>query len=306
MKLAALLLVLLSWLPAAAQTSVPIVNGSFEINAPTGNYDYQCPPSWTCKAQYQGLENPTNSQIAVIPDGKTVLWLQGGSVTQDLGILPVVSTTYTLKFYVGSQSNFPLPAVYSANLLIGTGPMSNCSAGGTPIAARGVLVQQSLSCTTGPTIPVGGNLTVSLSSGNNQTIFDNITLTSVSAIPPNIVTFRFPVQLTTCTKCDGTDDQGAAGLGLLAGSIVSLSSGTSDLCKGTLNSNAQMSCSSGIDISPPLVPIALTVTSPDGSINYTDSQQVLGLLFIGRGVVNIIGLFDATTLQPRGIRIFTN
>jgi hypothetical protein len=309
MKLPALLLALLSWLPAAAQTSVPIVNGSFELAPPTAPYDYITPlnplPGWTCTTLgYKGRLVPTASQIAAVPDGKVVLWLQSmGACIQDLGAAPAVNKLYTLTFNVGSQSNFPIPTVYSANLLIGTTPITGCSAGGSPIKTPGILVQQSLACTTGATIPTG-NLVVSLSSGANQTIFDNITLTSAPAGPPQFVTFKFGVQLLTCTKCDSSDDNTSPALGLLAGSMVSIGNGNVVLCSANLNSTASMSCSASIDISPPLIPLSLTITSPDGTIGYNDSQQVLGLLFTGRSVVNITGLFDAVSLQPRGMRAF--
>lgn len=147
----------------------------------------------------------------------------------------------------------------------------------------------------------------SLAAGGNGnfTSAAEINVSGTLNSPVNIVTFTFPVQLTTCTKCDGTDDQGAAALGLLAGSSITISSGTSTVCSGVLNANAQMSCSAGIDISPAMIPLSLTVVSGDGSTSYTDSQQILGILFMGRNVINVVALFDSANLQPRGLRVWT-
>jgi len=38
-----------------------------------------------------------------MPDGKTILWLNKGSATQDLGIIPQQKTTYTVTLQVGRR-----------------------------------------------------------------------------------------------------------------------------------------------------------------------------------------------------------
>ena len=188
------------------------------------------------------------------------------------------------NFYVSTDLSQPWTQVNSGTGGCGT---AITSATFTPVVARYVRFQAITSC-----------------NGNWMNVAE-LNVTGVLTVPPNIVTFTFPVQLTTCTKCDGTDDQGAAALGLFAGSKISISSGSSTVCSGVLNANAQMSCSAGIDISPAMIPLSLTVVSGDGSTSYTDSQQILGILFMGRNVINVVALFDATNLQPRGLRVWS-
>lgn len=280
---------------AQAQT---VQNPSFEspvtfttTNA-NGSYEIRTVPGWTGT---WGVWKPNATEYATLPDGTQVLFSASGPETQDLG--PQQAGTYKLTIQQGNRGDGAGNAA-SCTVQLDTTSITTANAD-IPVGTW-----QAVTLSYTPASP-SGDLILSLSASGGQCNFDNVSLAFTPAVLPNIVTIQFPVQLTTCTKCDGTDDQGASALGLLAGSTIALTSDTSSLCKGTLNANAQMVCSSGIDISPALVPLTLTVTSPDGSIGYTDSQQILGLLFTGRGIINIIGLFDSANLQPRGMRVFT-
>jgi hypothetical protein len=287
--------------PLAAQTPVTIVNPSFEDSPPTGTYDYTCPPGWTCTGTAKGRIIPSATPV----DGKLVLWMQNASAVQDLAIAPTVNTTYTLKFSVGSQSNFPVPTIYSANLLIGTTIIPGCSAGGAALTARGTLVQQTLTCTIGSAVPVVGNLFVSLTSGANQTTFDNITLTSVSSIPPNFVTFKFPVHFKTCAICDKTDDS-TSQMGIFSGAVINLSQDGVAICSGTVNTNGDFSCSGPVNVTPAFVNITLGVFDASGNaITPSFTNSVASLLLTGRSSVNVVFRLDSVTFVPRGVDIYS-
>ena len=299
-----LLLALLLPFAASAQT---VQNPSFESavtldqSSPSaGTWGIGSIPNWTGSGTF-GVWKPPASEFTSMCDGSQIAYANGVTLTQDLG--PVQAGTYSFSVCAGNRGDgYNASATYTVSLLVGS--TSLCSQSGSnsgiPSATFKAITQ---SCTvTNQT----GDLIVSLGCAGTQCDFDNVKVTfTPPASPPNIATFTFPVQLTTCTKCDGTDDQGATALGLLAGSKISISSGSSVVCSGVLNANAQMSCSAGIDISPAMVPLSLTVTSGDGSTSYTDSQQILGILFMGRNLINVVALFDATNLQPRGLRVWS-
>jgi len=287
--------------PLMAQTPVTIVNPSFEDSPPTGTYDYLAPPGWTCTGTARGRIVPAATPV----DGKLVLWMQSAGCTQDLAIVPAINTTYTLKFSVGSQSNFPIPTVYSANLLIGTTLIPGCSAGGTALTVRGTLVQQTLSCTIGTAVPVAGNLFVSLTSGANQTIFDNITITSVSSIPPNFATFTFPVRFMLCAKCDKTDDS-TRDMGIFSGAVLNLSQDGAAICSGTVNTNGEFSCSGPVNITPAFVNVTLGVSDASGNaITPSFTNSVSNIMFAGKSSINVVFRLDSVTFVPRGLDIYS-
>jgi hypothetical protein len=293
--------------PLMGQMPIPVTvaNPSFEVATPTGNYDINVPfPGWTCKGLYYGRLNPTATQIPAIPDGKTVLWLQSTGCTQDLGIAAAPNTVYMLKFNVGSQSNFPVPAVYSANLLAGGVLIPGCTAGGDPPTVKGQLVQQRLTCTTG-TVPPTGNLSLSLTSGPNQTIFDNIILTSASSVPPNFVTFQFPVQLFNCTKCDKSDDS-TEQMGIFSGAVIGILQDGQNVCSGSINTNGQFSCSGPVNITPTFINLTISISDSTGKpIAPSFTNSVANILLAGRGIIPIIFRLDIANGVPRGLDIHT-
>lgn len=167
-------LFLIGSLSVRAQTPVSIVNPSFEANPPAGNYNINvCPQAWTCQGQYYGMQNSTPAQVASGIDGKTVAWLQNGSITQDVGP-SAANTSYSVTVMIGSQNGF------YGNYTVS---YAGCSISGATTV--GSLVPITLPCPT-PT----GELIISLTATNGQVLFDNVLLTAQSTVPPiqNIVT----------------------------------------------------------------------------------------------------------------------
>lgn len=239
MRRLALLLLFAS--PLVAQT---VTNGSFEASPPTGNYDYRCPQGWTCKGQYWGMQNPTVAQLPVVPDGKTVLWMQGATATQDLG--PSDTTkNYTLTYFVGSQSSFPAPKSYSVSLGI------PCTTSGAGPTTAGVMVQQTLTCTG------TGELLLTLTAGGSQAMFDNVVLTSTPTGPPQLinVTINAAGLFWCAAKCDGTDNTPIAGSVLISQQKTSAAFG--------INPDGSVSVNGAIDVS--VNPVTFTFTLLDAN-----------------------------------------
>lgn len=191
-KVKYLIALLLFASPAFAQT---VTNPSFEANPPTGNYNiYVCPQAWTCVAQYYGMQNSTPAQVASGINGNTVAWVQGGSITQDIGPA-VAATNYSLTVSVGSQVGF------YGNYTISYG---GCTVSGTTTV--GSLVPVTLPCPA-PT----GELIISLATTSGQVLFDNVTLTSTPSVILAPVTLNLTTKIVFCVTCDRTDDTPAQG-----------------------------------------------------------------------------------------------
>src|SRR5258707_639812 len=117
-----LAIILIAALPAHAQT---IQNPSFETAAPLiseshGPYSLSI-PGWTCSGQC-GVWQPASIEFAALPDGKQVAWSNGGTISQDLGVVPQASTAYTLKVFVSHRSDDYVnsSATYTLSLNAGT------------------------------------------------------------------------------------------------------------------------------------------------------------------------------------------
>jgi hypothetical protein len=286
------LLLLLCAFGAKAQT---VTNGSFESPAPVSNYNYSCPTGWTCAGQYWGIETPTVAQLPVVPDGKSVLWAQGATITQDLG--PSDPTqTYTLTYYVGSQTGFPIPKTWGASLSI---PCTQT--GAIPLVAA-ALTQQTMTCTG------AGELILTLVAGPTQVMFDNVVLTATPITPPKFDTLTFGVQLVNCTKCDGSDATPLVSGSIFAGATLKLTQDSQNVCNATFNSSAQATCTGPVNVTPAMVNLVPVVLNPAGNQLNTGQTISLPSLLAGGAVTGNIKLilgFDSVTMLPRSFQIFT-
>jgi hypothetical protein len=213
-------LLLLAALPVKAQTQVPvsIQNPSFAaavpLNAaPEGPYNLGPVPSWTLTG-FGGIWQPAKSYYPALPAGTSVLWLGGGSVTQDLG--PITNSAYIFTVSVGRRSD-GMTANYTMSLSIGATPFCSQTASNGTIPA-GTFITQTLNsagCPVPNPIPVG-NLVVTLSSDGQQVDFGNVAITMVPSSAAAIMQLTVPgfgilqfyilnaSQVSFCEPNDGT------------------------------------------------------------------------------------------------------
>ena len=293
MRRLALLLLLASSL--RAQT---LINGSFESPAQTKNYSYDTPTGWNCTGQYWGIETPTAAQLPVIPDGKSVLWAQNATCSQDLG--PSDPTMkYTLTYYVGSQARFPIPQTWGASL---GGAVTCTQTGAIPLVAAS-LVQQTMTCT-GP-----GELVLTLLAGPSQVMFDDILLTATPIVPAKFDTLTFGIQLVNCTKCDGSDPAQLVSGSTFAGATLKLSQDGQNVCSATFNTSAIAVCTGPVNVTPAMVNLLPIVLNPAGAqLNTGQTIEIPSLLASGAvtGNVRLILGFDAASMLPRSFQVWTN
>ena len=120
-----------------------------------------------------------------MPDGKTVAWMNGGTISQNLGVAPKANTSYTLDIWVGRPSDQSSTSnSYTVSLSAGTTTLCTQSARLTTIPI-GTFIKLTLPCPAGAT-PSTANMAISLSANGPQAVFDNLTLTT-GTIPPQSV-----------------------------------------------------------------------------------------------------------------------
>jgi hypothetical protein len=208
--LAKIALFLLLASPLAAQTVVPIVNPSFEQGfvaagnavGAGGAYSLQSPTGWTRlpTSSNSGLWQPDTSTCGykTVPDGSTVWWSNGATITQDLKQPALPLTIYTVTVYVGHRNCFPT-STYTISLLAGSTVL--CSWTGTNAAIPlGSFAAEVNACTT---VAPSGDLTVSLSSGGEEVDFDDVSISYVATVPTDALTFG---TTPTCSGIVAYDD----------------------------------------------------------------------------------------------------
>lgn len=224
-KVIAVAILLLAALPLRAQT---IANPSFEspatlnLSNPNGPWNTGPIPSWTISGGVAGLWQVVGiNEFASVPDGITIAYSNGGKISQDLGAPAQANTIYTLTVWTGRRSDqWETPTnSYTISLSGGATILCTQSAQLSTIPV-GTFTKQVLTCPVGVTPPTG-NLSVSLGCDGPQCAFDNLSLTSKSAIVPILRNFTIFGGLRYCTLCDKSDDT-VTGINLLAGLQVVL------------------------------------------------------------------------------------
>jgi len=197
------LILFLATLPLAAQTTIPIQNPSFEtsVGISSGGFEVGSVPSWTVVSGYIGVWQPTTGYLNSLPDGKQVLFMNSGSVTQDLGTAVQSNVTYTLTTYVGHRLDGNT-ATATVSLLIGSTVLCTLSVNSFTISA-GTFAPETLSCQTSSSVP-SGDLFVSLSTSGTQSIFDGLSLTSSPASSPGTVQYQATLTWSDIVNPGGT------------------------------------------------------------------------------------------------------
>lgn len=197
---------LLALLLAQVVATGPVIqNPSFEqsavlpnVDTALGSYSVGGVPGWTVTGA-AGLWQPTAREFtSALPDGSTLAWSNGGTLSQDLGVPAAANATYTLTVHVGRRIEGYV-ATYTVNLNAGTTNLCTATGSNGDFAA-GTFKQISLTCPAGAAPPTG-NLSISLGATGTQVNFDNVTLTSGPPAPlppfvfpyPGFGTFSFPM-----------------------------------------------------------------------------------------------------------------
>jgi hypothetical protein len=165
--------------------SIPIVNPSFEMIDPAHPLVYTCPncgfwnygpiPGWTINGA-AGAWQPSSAYFtSPVPDGSTVAWSDGGTISQTLSASLVPNMTYTLSVDVGHRLD-GFGANYTIALYAGSMLLSSITGSNTTIT-MGTFQDQSFSYFSGGA-PLSGPLSIALISSGKQTDFDNVRLTA--------------------------------------------------------------------------------------------------------------------------------
>jgi hypothetical protein len=186
--------------------SVPILNASFETTntlSPnclgTGCAFNFAIPDWNNLSSNTaaGSFRPGSNTLyftSSLPSGNIVAFINGGGISQTLGVSVLPNATYTLSVDVGRRVDVS-GVNYSLNLLDGSNILGSCtqSSSNASIAA-GTFADITLTCTTGSSVPAG-LLGIELTGNGRQVNFDNVQLNvttgAVSTPEPSALAFTF-------------------------------------------------------------------------------------------------------------------
>lgn len=195
MKATSLLLAILAFAfiaaPASAD-SIAITNASFETVDPLtltqtapgiGSWNNGPISGWTITGGNAGSWQPGPGAFTSVPDGKTVVFSNGATISQTLNATLSPYTTYTLSVDVGQRLE-GLASNYTISLLAGN-MLLNALSGSNSLIPLGTFQDEFFGFTTGATVP-SGDLSISLFSAGAQTAFDNVRLTATVPEPASL------------------------------------------------------------------------------------------------------------------------
>ena len=183
---------------AAPAAAVPLVvdNASFETLPPGGlphcdgagagcysvGYDGSYIPGWTGNLS-SGQFQPLTPQLNYIPDGATVAYSNGGTITQVIAATAVAGQTYTLRVDLGFRKDVTMQGF--AYLAVGpfyTGAMVMATPASTPVDFTGDWLTYSASYTA-TAADAGQSIGIMLGAAGVQGDFDNVRLDATAAVP---------------------------------------------------------------------------------------------------------------------------
>lgn len=186
----ALAVVCLFGASAAKADSITVANSNFsQTGAPLSDscgtncaYNTGPIPDWTATGGTSGSWQPNSSYYTSLPPAETtVAYINGGELTQDLGITLQADTTYTLTVYVGDRLD-GYTTNYSFGLEAGSTELAYWSNNGT--ITPGTFAPETISFTTGSTVD-SGDLTIFLADAGPQADFGDVSLTAVATPEPS-------------------------------------------------------------------------------------------------------------------------
>src|SRR5258706_10682565 len=152
--------------PAWADT-IAVTNPSFEITNPltftapgAGSWNAGPIPGWTITGGGAGSWQPGPALFNLpVPDGNTVAYSNGATLSQTLSASLAPNTTYTLSAFVGHRLDGDVTN-YTIALLAGGTILSSLS-GSNGVIPLGTFQNEVFSFTSGATVP-SGNLGIAL------------------------------------------------------------------------------------------------------------------------------------------------
>lgn len=206
---------------AHADGVIPVVNASFESHNPYSNgcgigclFNFAQIPGWTISgAGLAGSFQPNSSYLTLpLPDGNVVAYSNGGTISQDLGVLVQGNSTYSLSVYVGHRLD-GLVTNYSIALYDGASPLCATQAASNGNFAAGSFLDVILNCTTGSGV-TPGDLSIVLTSTGGQIQFDNVSLVVSTPEPSSVALmitgFGFVALLFKYSRRKGFSEQAAS------------------------------------------------------------------------------------------------
>jgi hypothetical protein len=203
-----LLIVLVGFVPAVTfANAITVQNASFEITNPLDTscgsgcaYNLGPIPDWTITPagpadpithlNQLGSFQPGSLDYLALPDGPTVAYSDGGTISQTLtGTTLLANTVYVLSVDVGhrlDRGELVLVTDYSIALYAGDTLLNSFSASNGLIPI-GTFANETLTFTSGATVPTG-DLRIVLSSAGLQTNFDDVTLAATDTPEPASLT----------------------------------------------------------------------------------------------------------------------
>jgi hypothetical protein len=149
------------------------------------SYDVAGIPGWAGVGSFgQFLPGSSSGNFAYfnyVPNGVTVAYSNGGTISQIVGATVQNGVTYTLTVDIGDR-NDGYPYVGTADLMLGTTPCA--AAGSAPTPGNWSVFTATCIGTSAEEEEDGGAITIQLNSVGDQGDFDAVALTdSVSTIP---------------------------------------------------------------------------------------------------------------------------
>jgi hypothetical protein len=183
------LLCAMLFVSSAFADAITVDNPSFET-LPAGGLPFPCGtdcsysvdaiPGWTNSGSGQFQPGPpaTMTYFDSVPDGHTVAYSNGGTISQTVGATVQDGVTYTLTVDIGARNDFPFAG--SADLMFGD-TVCNTATGTPPPLGNWSVYTATCTGTLGE---AGDPITIQLNSSGAQGDFDSVVLTdSVSSIP---------------------------------------------------------------------------------------------------------------------------
>lgn len=141
-------------------------------------------PGWTISGA-AGSQILNSTYYSSVPGPGTMAYINGGTITQDLGVALLPDSTYTLSVYVGHRlDGTPDGDITTFSFGLDNGTVLTSMSDSTSDIAAGTFQLESYAFTTGATVSPG-DLTVSLGDAGQQADFTGVSLSVVPTPEPS-------------------------------------------------------------------------------------------------------------------------
>jgi hypothetical protein len=187
-------ILVLGSIAAPARADITVMNPSFEttnalnFSAPTiGQWNTGPIPGWTIAGGVAGSFQPDTvgaGAFSSVPDGVTVAYSNGATISQTLAASLTANTTYLLSVDVGHRLD-GFATDYSIALYVGSTLLASLPPGtSNGVIPIGTFADETVTFTSGATV-LPGDLRIVLTSDGPQADFDNVRLTASTVPEPS-------------------------------------------------------------------------------------------------------------------------